>query len=187
MRERIMQTNLDERPYIEHFDGHESVKVPPLMHHAVVGGAIAHIIETAAGERGFLMVEPHMHLDAIDGSDTVFVPDVAYVSNERLRRSYPGDNVVPPFAPDIAVEVRSPDTASAERERKVAKYLACGALLVLDVDPDSRTITAYAAGSEPRHYAIDEQFEHTAVDWLRFDIAQAFSSLTRFEELTKPQ
>ncbi|MGH7736888.1 MAG: hypothetical protein ACREMP_03300 [Candidatus Tyrphobacter sp.] len=77
-----MQAHIDERPYVERFDGRERVTMPPLVHHALVGGDMTRILETLAP------------VGAFDGSDTVFVPDVAYVSQERLRTGYPGANAV---------------------------------------------------------------------------------------------
>jgi len=48
----------------------------------------------------------------------------------------------PPFAPDLAVEIRSPDDRDRNVARKVEIYLAYGSRLVLDVHPKRKTIVA---------------------------------------------
>ncbi len=73
--------------------------------------------------------------------DTVRGPDVSYVRPERvpeehIEKFWPG-------APDVAVEVVSPDDTAAEVEEKVQEYLAAGARLVLVIHPRTRTMTVY--------------------------------------------
>lgn len=82
----------------------------------------------------------------------------------------------PPFSPDIAVEVWSPTNDRHYLDQKIARYLATGAVLVLDVDPYARTIVAHDS-SAVRTYIIGETFAHPAVPWLRFDVAEAFADL----------
>ncbi len=73
--------------------------------------------------------------------DTVRAPDVAFVSKERLadlnRKGYfPG-------APDLAVEVVSPNDVYAEVEEKVAEWLGSGTKLAWVVNPRQRTLKVY--------------------------------------------
>ncbi len=78
--------------------------------------------------------------------DTVRAPDIAFVRRERIPADVRGfiDG-----APDLAVEVLSPDDRPAEVQGKVAEYLACGAQLVVAIDADRRTVTTYAPGASP--------------------------------------
>ena len=55
-------------------------------------------------------------------------------------------------------------------------YLAAGALVALDVLPNERKIVAYGRDGT-REFALDETFEHAAVPWLRFPVADAFAKL----------
>ena len=75
--------------------------------------------------------------------DTVRGPDVSFVSNARLS----GDASDGYFtiAPDLAVEIISPNDNHTEVAEKVAEYLAAGTRLVVVVDPISRTITKHPA------------------------------------------
>jgi Uma2 family endonuclease len=70
----------------------------------------------------------------------VRIPDVSFVTWERL-----GGRSVPegPFltvAPDLAVEVLSPSNTDREMATKLADYFAAGVRLVWLVDPASRTV-----------------------------------------------
>ena len=79
--------------------------------------------------------------------DTVRMPDVAFVSAERLREGGLPSGYFP-FAPDIAVEVVSrSDTPSAIRERALM-WLDAGSALVWTLAPDSRSATVYRADGE---------------------------------------
>jgi Uma2 family endonuclease len=79
--------------------------------------------------------------------DTVRAPDVAFVRKERLPT--PSPRGYAPFAPDLAVEVLSPDDRPGEVLAKVADWLNAGVLLVWVVDPIRRIARVYRAdGSE---------------------------------------
>jgi len=75
--------------------------------------------------------------------DTVRAPDVAFVAADRppapARGFYPG-------APDLAVEVLSPDDRPGYVREKVAEWLEAGTRAVWVVDPRDRTVTVH----EPR-------------------------------------
>lgn len=105
------------------------------------------------------------------------MPDVAFVSWERLDAMTPGDELQP-TSPDIAIEVRSPSNDRDYVREKVALYLAKGTLLVLDVVPSERAVVAYAAEGQ-RRYESGETFEHPAVAWLRVSVSEAFENLDR--------
>jgi Uma2 family endonuclease len=74
--------------------------------------------------------------------DTVRGADIAFVATNRL----PASGLPTGYfhgAPDLAVEVVSPNDTSAEVEDKVDEYLAAGAKLVWVVNPRRKTVTVY--------------------------------------------
>ena len=81
--------------------------------------------------------------------DTVRAPDVAFGSRER-EAAVRGHRGFFPGAPDLAVDVRSPDETLAQLAAKAGEYLAAGARLVWVVDPPADVVYAYVAGEEPR-------------------------------------
>jgi Uma2 family endonuclease len=89
---------------------------------------------------GAVMVEVGYRLTS--DPDTVRAPDISFLAAERI----PPGGVPAGFvagAPDLAIEVVSPDDAAAEIEAKVQGYLAYGTRLVLVVHPRTRTVTVY--------------------------------------------
>lgn len=75
--------------------------------------------------------------------DTVRGPDVSFVSKSRLSDDASDGYFT--IAPDLAVEVVSPNDNYTEVAEKVAEYLAAGARLVVVVDPINRAITKHPA------------------------------------------
>ena len=80
--------------------------------------------------------------------DTVRAPDVAFIRQERLpgpaQRSYWSG------APDLVVEVVSPNDRYSEVDDKVATWLAHGTSMVLVVNPRWRTVLVHRPGQPPR-------------------------------------
>jgi Uma2 family endonuclease len=80
--------------------------------------------------------------------DTVRAPDIGFVSQNRIpvsgltRRYWPG-------APNLAVEVISPNDTYNEVDDKVEEWLNAGTELVWVVNPRRRTVTVYRAGANP--------------------------------------
>jgi len=78
--------------------------------------------------------------------DTVRAPDLAFTRAERV--SPPARGFVP-SAPDLAVEVLSPDDRPGYVREKVAEWLEAGTLAVWVVDPRERTVTVHEQGRRP--------------------------------------
>lgn len=93
----------------------------------------SHLGRVYAAETGFLITR---------NPDTVRAPDAAFVSRERVERTgrlmgyWPG-------APDLAVEVVSPNDTHTEVTEKALAWLEAGSRMVLVVDPSQRTATVY--------------------------------------------
>lgn len=81
--------------------------------------------------------------------DTVRAPDVGFVRRERIpageltEKFWPG-------APDLAVEVISPNDTLYEVDEKVEDYLAAGVRLIWIVNPKKHTVTVYQLNSAPQ-------------------------------------
>jgi Uma2 family endonuclease len=93
-------------------------------------------------------------LGAVSGADStlrmasgrVRLPDVAFVSNERMPRTL---QPIPTLAPDLAVEVLSESNTPAEIDQKLREYFQSGTRLVWVIDPQPRTVAVYHAPGEP--------------------------------------
>jgi Uma2 family endonuclease len=90
-----------------------------------------------AAETGFVLSED---------PDTVRAPDIGFIAKDRLTR--PTTERYFPGAPDLAVEVVSPNDKAAEIHGKVIDFLNAGTRLVWVVYPDSKTVMTYKQGAE---------------------------------------
>jgi Uma2 family endonuclease len=78
------------------------------------------------------------------GRGRAYVPDFVFISAGRLPANGGTENAPFHGAPDLAVEVLSPDDRPGRVLRKVLFYLAHGVRLVWVVDPKDRAVTVYA-------------------------------------------
>jgi len=121
--------------------------IPPSYEHGRIANRIGYRLTlhveskglgtVVAAETGFLIARR---------PDTVRAPDAAFVRAERAagpaRGYYPG-------APDLAVEVLSPDDRPGEVRAKVEEWLQAGAGAVWVVDPESRTVVVHERLRDP--------------------------------------
>jgi Uma2 family endonuclease len=99
---------------------------------------------TTAAETGFILYKNP------NGKDTVRAPDVGFIATSRVPDNLADlpDGYVP-FAPDLAIEVVSPNDEPKEVEQKIAEYLKYGTRLVWIVYSDKPEVKAHAPGQEP--------------------------------------
>ncbi|MGH7737548.1 MAG: Uma2 family endonuclease [Candidatus Tyrphobacter sp.] len=170
-----MQATID-KPAIEYLDGRPCRKMSPKASHAFVQGAFVRLLYRLGSGLGKCLPELHCRVGAVDSSESVLVPDVSFLTNERWNALSPQDRQEPPCAPDVVVEIRSPHENAELRRRKVARYLNTGAALVLDVDPAARSIDVHdATGVRTLH--SDDAFSDARFPWLAFDVAEVFADL----------
>lgn len=75
----------------------------------------------------------------------VRIPDVAFVSWDRLPNRRRPKKPLPDLAPDLAIEVLSKSNTPAEMQKKREDYFTAGVRLVWEIDPETRTATVYTA------------------------------------------
>lgn len=79
--------------------------------------------------------------------DTVRAPDVAFVRRERVERIGEVEGYWP-GAPDLVVEVVSPNDSYTGLEEKVADWLRAGTRMVVVVEPRGRTVSVRRSRTE---------------------------------------
>ncbi len=121
--------------------------VPPGFDHGRIGTLIAFHLHGFVRSRrvGTVLVEIGFVLAR--SPDTVRAPDVAFVRAERVEDPIPGYFE---GAPDLAVEVLSPDDRPGYVRDRVAEWLEAGAGTVWVVDPRSRTIAVHRPRAKPK-------------------------------------
>ena len=101
-----------------------------------------------AAETGFTLAR---------GPDTVRAPDVAFVRHERLPSPEPVG--FPDLAPDLVVEVLSPDDRPGKLLGKIADWLSAGARLVWVIDPERRLARVYRQDGTERNVSAEEMLD----------------------------
>ena len=79
--------------------------------------------------------------------DTVRAPDIAFVSQKRLDEVGPVQGYWP-GAPDLAVEVVSPNDLYTEVSDKVAEWLEAGSKMVVVVNPRRQQVFVHAPDAD---------------------------------------
>lgn len=169
------------KPATEWVNGRALQKVSPQEEHARTQSRFAAALNAWADETGsgrvgteweFRVTPPHE-------ATRPLVPDVAFLSFDSL--SYEDDDAaqIPYMAPDVAIEIISPNDQRRDVDEKTRVYLAAGARLVLLVDPKTQTFMAHDAEGT-RLFSADERFTHAALPDFAVRVASVF-------EKTKPR
>jgi len=168
---------LDARkPYMELIEGIEVRKMSPIFTHGSLQGKLFTIVDAWSAGRGGVATEWRCWLNTGEEKPTSLVPDVAYVSAARWEGLDKDERERPPFAPDLAIEIRSPGDRERNVQRKIALYLQHGSRVVLDVRPKQRVIVSYD-GSAPVTLACGDTFAQAAFAGLRIDVAALFAAI----------
>jgi Uma2 family endonuclease len=121
------------------------------VRHGMVQAAVLEALDRAArmSKAGAVVGRCGFRLAA----DTVIASDVSFIRKERRAELIEG---WPEFAPDLAVEIISPNDNTARIQRRTGQYLAAGAAAVWLPDPDSLTATVYEKPSSLRTLNADD-------------------------------
>jgi Uma2 family endonuclease len=172
-REIILPETTPETEWVR---GRPLQKVSPTRGHGRLQLRFAQALERCAAEFGQVATEWRFRLAPKGSTRRPLVPDVAFVRNERLRELSVDEAEAPLFAPDVAVEILSPDDRRADVEDKVAVYLATGSTLVVLVDGRARTVTLIDA-SRRQTLDGDAVIEHAALPGFALALAELFAAL----------
>lgn len=111
--------------------------------------------------------------------DTVRAPDASFVGRERLARHDIGPGFID-GAPDLAVEVISPNDRASEIEEKLADYWAAAVRMVWIVSPATRTVTVHAPVGTSRTLREGDMLDGGEVlPGFRCDVAELFEGISR--------
>jgi Uma2 family endonuclease len=142
-------------------------------HVAMIAGSLltVHVQATGSGvtlgaETGFVLARD---------PDTVRAPDAAFVSNARAEAVGPTPGFWPGGAPDLAIEVVSPEDSRPYVRAKALNWLEAGAIAVLVLHPRSCSATVYRAGGDVREIISGEIDLSDAVPGWRVALADFFA------------
>jgi Uma2 family endonuclease len=135
----------ETKPETEWIGDRPVQKVSPTRKHSLLQLAFAEALKAwaKAGNRGQVGTEWRFRASPPGEDIHPLIPDVAYMSYERLRSLAPKEREVPPVAPEIVVEILSPDDRPKDVVEKRRVYFAWGVLVELIADPQKRTLDVY--------------------------------------------
>lgn len=140
----------------------------------LVRALVQHVEEHELGE----VFGPDTGFTLTRDPDTVRAPDVAFVAAERVRALGGIPKGYWPGAPDLAVEILSPNDAVKEIRAKVREYLRHGTRAVWVVDPRDHTITIHLpSGASSVLRGAGTLDGNDVVPGFRLDIARLFRGL----------
>ncbi|HIE12604.1 MAG TPA: Uma2 family endonuclease [Desulfotomaculum sp.] len=165
----------DEDTWAEWVDGEVVVLTPANMRHQDIGLFLAALISEFAVsyKLGKVVVAPFL-VRLPEPLSRGREPDILYITNERisiLKETYCDG------APDLIVEVTSPESFARDRGEKYVEYEAAGVREYWLIDPDRRQAEFYRLGQGGRYRSIplDERGVYVSavlpglwlkVDWL---------------------
>jgi len=92
-------------------------------------------------------------------SGLVRIPDVSFISGDRLPGRKRPKTPIPHLAPDLVIEVLSKGNTKAEMTRKLGEYFEAGVRSVWIVNPRKRTVRVYTAVDQSVLLAEDESLD----------------------------
>ena len=90
--------------------------------------------------------------------DTVRAPDAAFISQKRLDEVGPVQGYWP-GAPDLTVEVVSPNDLYTEVSDKVAEWLEAGSKMVVVVNPRRQQVFVHAPDTDVKVLGVDDTLD----------------------------
>lgn len=124
-------------------NGELKPKVSPKFKHSKTQGRLYRLLDDWCEQQqtGRVLPEWGVMLKR-EGKDWVPIPDLTYVSYERLSPEWE-DDVPCPVLPELVIEIISPGQTFGGLTEKAEDYLTAGVDRVWIVDPQEQTVTVF--------------------------------------------
>lgn len=164
----------ETKPETEWLRGRAVRKMSPRRTHARLQDWWLKCLQSWAGDRGDVLPEWRFRIGPPGEDIRPLVPDVAYLSYERMGDTPDAELELPRIPPNVAVEIRSPGDSRRDVMEKADVLLRAGCDVVIIVNPRTKTIIARDA-ERTTIFSPGDVFAHAALPGLRFDPAACFS------------
>ncbi|TVP58609.1 MAG: Uma2 family endonuclease [Nodularia sp. (in: Bacteria)] len=156
----------------EFVDGQAVPKVSPKFFHSTLQAALLVLIRLWCKGKGRVGTEWAVILKR-QGKDWVPVPDLTYISYERLPASWKRNEACP-VIPELVIEIISPDQTKKEFEEKAKDYLAVGVSIVWVVDPEAISIRVFLPDGSSQVYTDNMLIINSILPGLELTTRQVF-------------
>jgi Uma2 family endonuclease len=146
----------------------EAREVPAGVLHNAIVMRIGFLMYPSAQKVGFLAASS-AGFKMVTGN--IRSPDVSLVLRERLPEGKPPQGFLE-GAPDLAIEVLSPNEDWAELGRKLGEYFASGSKEVWLVDPEKHMVTVYKSLTEVRVFYADDEISTELLPSFRCKVSE---------------
>jgi len=158
--------------YYEFVDGQAIPKVSPKYFHSTLQLALGSLIRVWSKGKGRVGSEWAILLKR-QGKDWASLPDITYISYERLPKSWIKNEACPAL-PELVIEIISPDQTMKEFEDKAQNYLRAGVSRVWVVDPEAITIRGFFADGKSQVYTDNTPIVDALLPGLEVTTRQIF-------------
>lgn len=162
-------------PETEWVRGRPLQKVSPTRRHSRLQMELSFALNAWAPGRGEVGPEWRFRIAPAGEPRRPLVPDVSFVSLDRLRGHTEDELEAPAFAPNVAIEVLSPRDEPRDVASKTDVYLRGGVELVIIVDPKSRTMTLHDGSGKLLELRTGDILRHPALPGFELDVGALFS------------
>ncbi|MBV8883588.1 MAG: Uma2 family endonuclease [Chroococcidiopsidaceae cyanobacterium CP_BM_RX_35] len=114
------------------------------------------------------------------GEDWVPIPDLTYVSYNRLPTTWEEDEPCP-VLPELVVEIISPGQSFGDLTDKATDYLQAGVDRVWVVDPTAQAVTVFRSDRVPQIVKTDGTISDSLLPELKLSVSHLFSKSPRGE------
>jgi Uma2 family endonuclease len=156
----------------EFVNGQAVPKVSPKYFHSTLQTAFLLLIRAWCKGKGRVVPEWAILLKR-QGKDWAPVPDLTYISYERLPKSWKRNEACPALA-ELVIEIISPDQTMKEFEEKAKDYFAAGVSRVWVVDPEAISIRVFFLNGASEVYTDTMPIVDTLLPGLELTTRQIF-------------
>ncbi len=168
----------ETKPASEFIDGRLVQKMSPFGLHARVQRVVAGALGDWSDERGRGRVGTEWDFDLTPAGERTnrLVPDVAFLSYDRVPYEDVEASQVPVVAPDVAVEILSPGQTLENSSRRLQIFFACGTQLVVLIDPRAELAWLVDA-NETRTLTGNEAIVHRSLAGFTLPLRRCFDEV----------
>jgi len=156
----------------EFVDGYAVPKVSPKYFHSTLQSALWLLIHTWCKGKGRVVSEWAIILKR-QGEDWVPVPDLTYISYERLPANWKCNEACP-VAPELVIEIISPGQTKRQFADKAKDYFEAGVSRVWIVDPEAINIKVIVANNSSELYTGNMPITDSLLPGLKLSVQKIF-------------
>jgi Uma2 family endonuclease len=110
-----------------------------------------------------------------DDPNKVRIPNVSFTRKERLPKDGPPEGHAR-FAPDLVIEVTSPNDSVKKLNKKIKDFLAAGVPLIWVADPDTESVMVYRLDGSAKRLQVGDVLDgEDILPGFRCEVASLFA------------